>query len=155
MSVTDQRLEEIEARMQRVPKGPWVTQYVLPSRHGGGGYWTVHDAEDKFVAETDEPFGDTRRIVAFIADAPEDIAYLLSLVRTQAAEIERLKAGQRKAVKEGMKEGTRALAIWKDGRPLVGVLAEPLDTVLREIDDEVGYAAVVVSAALARLEEQT
>jgi len=126
ITLTDQRLEEIEAR-NAVMKEHFANPVLR---------WKDWDASR-------------------VEEITEEQAYLLSLVRTQTAEIKRLKAGQRKAVKEGMKEGTRALAIWKDGRHLVGVLAKPLDTVLREIDDEVGYAAVVVSAALARLEEQT
>jgi len=117
MSVTDKRLEEIEARVERQQHG---------FRDDGRGDCAVCGAgvEDHF--------------------ATRDTAYLLSLVRTQAAEIGRLKAvleAARTSVQAVREYGSEVRLDWSglDGRDIRDRLLEETEPVV---------------VALARLEEQ-
>ena len=48
--------------------------------------------------------------------------------------------------KEAIKEGVRALAIYKDGKQFVGVQQVLLNEVLKRIDDEEGYWGDIIRA---------
>jgi len=119
MSVTDKRLEEIEARVER-------------QQHGF----------------RDDGRGDCAVCGAGVVDhfATRDTAYLLSLVRTQAAEIERLKA-----VLEAAR--TSVQAVREYGHEIRGEDWSGLDG--RDIRDKLLRDTEPVLAALASLEEQT
>jgi len=122
MNATD-RLEEIEVRIERQQHG---------FRDDGRGDCAVCGAG---VEDHSPPRSATR-----------DTAYLLSLVRTQAAEIERLKA-----VLEAAR--TSVQAVREYGHEIRGEDWSGLDG--RDIRDKLLRETEPVLAALASLEEQT
>ena len=71
------RLDALKARLAVVTKGPWRARYVLPSPHGGGGYWRLEMGEKgAYLGDFDED----RAEAEFIAHAREDLERLVAVV---------------------------------------------------------------------------
>jgi hypothetical protein len=85
VSISNERLAEIEARCEAATEGPWYANpggYVELDEFGEGEHfngiadtWNANDGKD----------------AEFIAHARQDVPDLIATVREQAAEIERLK----------------------------------------------------------------
>lgn len=74
------RLRKIEDRLGRVPDSPW---YVYEAARRGDRVWyAIASMPDDEVLLTFDPTQVDYRVVAFIVNAPSDIAWLLQQVKT-------------------------------------------------------------------------
>ena len=85
------RIEEIKARCEAATPGPWEADYNTPFSNDFVGIY--EETEGYIIKAEDEDEGDSTRPndAAFIANAREDIPYLL-------AEVKQLKAGLNMAI---------------------------------------------------------
>jgi hypothetical protein len=78
------RLDEIEARLKAATPGPWEADEDGQITHSAMQVAIVFSADDFPCADPDETpelRGECEANIALVAHAPDDIAYLLKLVR--------------------------------------------------------------------------
>jgi hypothetical protein len=107
--MTEDRLKEIEARLNAATPGPWYKRDEFDIMGSRIGYDIVFHDHDKdtgvILGQYDLPENDTAE---FIANAPTDIAWLLSLAK-EAKDINTRFAEENARLREALKHSQAAM----------------------------------------------
>lgn len=108
-AVEDARLEQIQARADKATQGPWdvdagdSTIYSLSDVFHGPMF--IFKPHEDHVDGWGEPSEDCTDDAVFIANAREDVPYLLALVREQAVQLEGLRTDMQNAMADAWDDG--------------------------------------------------